>query len=153
MCKQVIPPPVSQQHVVTFDFELCHCSSFNWQYFCAKVCGIPVWGNPSYNLFSQTWIVWTPSVIGCISYFLFGYAFAFGQPSNGFIGGGYFALAHLPPSLYSMWFFQFVFAATAATIVSGAMAERTDFLAYVSYSIALTGKCKYLFPMKCSFLR
>ena len=79
------------------------------------------------------------SVIGCIAYFLFGFAFAFGEPGNLFIGTNYFALANLPPALFSKWFFQFVFAATAATIVSGAMAERTDFVAYISYSVFLTG--------------
>ena len=37
------------------------------------------------------------------------------------------------------WLFQVVFAATAATIVSGAMAGRTKLVAYVLYSILVTG--------------
>ena len=82
------------------------------------------------------------TVIGAISYWLFGYAFAFGAESNGFIGHKYFALADLPVDQYSHWFFQFVFAATAATIVSGAMAERTEFRAYLLYSVFLTGEFK-----------
>ncbi|RMX43326.1 putative ammonium transporter 1 isoform X1 [Pocillopora verrucosa] len=82
--------------------------------------------------------------IGAVAYWLFGYAFAFGVESNGFIGHKFFALADLPADKYSHWFFHFVFAATAATIVSGAMAERTEFKAYLLYSVFLTG---FVYPI------
>lgn len=82
--------------------------------------------------------------IGAVAYWLFGYSFAFGRESNSFIGHDYFALANLPAEKYSHWFFHFVFAATAATIVSGAMAERTEFKAYLVYSWFLTG---FLYPV------
>ncbi|CAH3160543.1 unnamed protein product [Pocillopora meandrina] len=82
--------------------------------------------------------------IGAVAYWLFGYAFAFGAESNGFIGHKFFALADLPADKYSHWFFHFVFAATAATIVSGAMAERTEFKAYLLYSVFLTG---FVYPI------
>ncbi|WAM35813.1 ammonium transporter [Caldicellulosiruptor acetigenus] len=82
--------------------------------------------------------------IGSVIFWLFGFAFMFGKDAGGFIGTSGFFLSdsfkHLGLSipLTSFLIFQTVFAATAATIVSGAMAERTKFIAYCIYSAVIS---------------
>ena len=78
-------------------------------------------------------------VVGGVAYWLVGYALAFGG-GNPFCGVKYWAHMDMPANLLAHWFFHFVFAATAATIVSGAMAERCDFVAYLVYSFVITGR-------------
>jgi len=77
--------------------------------------------------------------IGGVSYWAIGWGLAYGEGGNPFCGGSQFFNFQLPYDLYPKWFFQFVFAATAATIVSGAIAERCQFFAYFAYSIIITG--------------
>ncbi|KAJ6761623.1 AMMONIUM TRANSPORTER [Salix koriyanagi] len=83
---------------------------------------------------------------GGISYYLFGYAFAFGAPSNGFIGRHFFGLNDFPSpdGDYSLFLFQWAFAIAAAGITSGSIAERTQFVAYLIYSSFLTG---FVYPV------
>ena len=78
------------------------------------------------------------SGIGGILYWATGYAFAYGEEGNAFLGYSNFFLIGSPDSIAATWFFQYVFAATAATIVSGAVAERTKFGAYFIYCTVLT---------------
>ncbi|KAK7269117.1 hypothetical protein RIF29_21833 [Crotalaria pallida] len=83
---------------------------------------------------------------GALSYYLFGFAFAFGSPSNGFIGRHFFGLNNFPsPSNdYSFFLYQWAFAIAAAGITSGSIAERTQFVAYLIYSSFLTG---FVYPV------
>lgn len=83
--------------------------------------------------------------VGAIAYWLFGYSFAFGPNSNAFIGYGGFALSgSFGSENLSFFFFQWAFAATAATIVSGSVAERTSFYAYMAYAFFLTA---FVYPV------
>ncbi len=78
--------------------------------------------------------------IGGLAYFFFGYAIMYGSSIAGIIGSDGFLLLgdYYDVNQALTWFFQMVFVATAATIVSGAMAERTRITAYLAYSFLLS---------------
>jgi Amt family ammonium transporter len=74
--------------------------------------------------------------IAGICYWLLGYGIAYGDGNDGpFIGGANFALTAEEGATYHNFFFQWAFAATAATIVCGSVAERCRLEAYFVYSV------------------
>jgi Amt family ammonium transporter len=77
---------------------------------------------------------------GSLVYWAIGFGIMFGITSTGWFGTSGFFLSDFNGDnwIFAFWMFQVVFAATAATIVSGAMAERTKFIGYIIYSIVIS---------------
>ena len=81
----------------------------------------------------------TDFIVAILIFWLFGYAIMFGESENGLFGTSGFMLSGLTKdSDYASFVFQATFAGTAATILSGAVAERMRFFSYVFISIMLT---------------
>lgn len=82
--------------------------------------------------------------VGSVIYFIFGFSIMFGESIGGIFGeihimsNSLYEHLGLSIPLYAFMIFQTVFAATAATIVSGAMAERTKFVSYLVFSFVIT---------------
>jgi Amt family ammonium transporter len=93
--------------------------------------------------------------LGAIVFFLFGFSIMYSGAANGWLGmngigiGGFapeesYAAAGASYSEYTDFYFQLVFAAATATIMSGAMAGRTAFKGYLVATIFVTG---FIYPV------
>ena len=113
------------------------------------------------NILSKNFIVFAAS---SVSFFVLGWGLMFGS-GNGFLGmdgawflagadnspatgdayqGAYSSIAWTGVPLYAKFFFQLVFAGTAATIVSGVVAERIKFVSFLIFSFLLVA---FLYPI------
>lgn len=89
--------------------------------------------------------VFTDSTVGMLVFYICGFAFMYGADRAGILGvTGFFLggdLSHLNYGipLYAFWLFQAAFAAAAASIISGAVAERMKFMPYMFFTALVTG--------------
>ena len=93
--------------------------------------------------------------IGALLYWAIGYSLMYAYPDEGYNWFGSLEQAFKPDIASnadgyaaSDWFFQMVFCATAATIVSGAMAERTKLIGYIAATIVITG---FIYPISAGW--
>jgi Amt family ammonium transporter len=83
-------------------------------------------------------------MIGSLVFLFVGFGLMFGKSAGGVIGTSFFGLSGIEPASpdgqwsLTLWFFQSVFCGTAATIVSGAIAGRTKFAAYLFTSLLIS---------------
>lgn len=113
------------------------------------------------NILSKNFIVFA---ISCLAFYLFGWGLMFGN-GNGFLGleglfmiggadnspatgdaymGAYKSIAWTGVPVYAKFFFQLVFAGTAATIVSGCVAERIKYFSFIVFSFLLVA---FVYPI------
>ena len=90
--------------------------------------------------------------LGAIFWWICGFGFAYGKSSSGLIGTTKFFMNSQEFDgdddksgyVYAEWLMSWAFAATSATIVSGAIAERCQGYAYMAYTMALTS---FIYPL------
>ena len=88
--------------------------------------------------------------IGCCVFILIGFGLLLGEDMMGFIGKPGFDIFTAYQNFdWSNFVFNLVFCATTATIVSGAMAERTKFLSYCVYSAVISA---LIYPVEAHWI-
>ena len=92
--------------------------------------------------------------VSALVWYLVGFAFAFGDDLSGFIGTSFWVGLEVGSEFvgtgsFYFWLFEFAFAATAATIVSGAIAERARFETYLVTSAWISG---WVYPLTAHWL-
>ena len=88
--------------------------------------------------------------IGCVMFILIGFGLLLGEDLFGFIGKpGFDIFTDYANFDWSNFVFNLVFCATTATIVSGAMAERTKFLSYCIYSAVISA---VIYPIEAHWI-
>lgn len=82
--------------------------------------------------------------LGTLAFWVIGYGLMFGTNISGWFGTDHFMLDQASSSEYTFMLFQVMFAATAVTIASGAMAERTRFATYIVGAMIV---CAVIYPV------
>ena len=92
---------------------------------------------------------YTDMCIGGLAFYLIGFGLMMGANDSGFIGTNHFMVMGLSNFDWAVMFFQMMFAATAVTIASGAMAERVSF---IGYAVAACIICAFIYPIFASWV-
>jgi len=84
-------------------------------------------------------------LVAMVVWLFLGYGFAFGGGADAgyFVGHDQFFGTNMTIDMWPNWFFQWSFASAAATIVSGAAAERSSFFGYLFSTIII---CTFVYP-------
>ena len=92
---------------------------------------------------------YTDMCIGGLAFYLVGFGLMMGTNDSGFFGTDHFMPVELSNLDWALMFFQMMFAATAVTIASGAMAERVSF---IGYAVAACLICLIIYPVFASWV-
>jgi Amt family ammonium transporter len=94
------------------------------------------------NILTKNYVVFA---ISALVFWGLGYGLMFGEQGNTFIGAGSFLVSENSSSpvsnipLFAFFFFQLAFASAACSIISGAVAERIKFAAFILFGIVMVG--------------